>query len=254
MVIFMQKERLDLILKTLQKRQSLSLKEIIELTQSSRDTARRDVVKLTESNLVERNYGGISLPNTFKKLDNYLQRSDDFVNAKKALAKSAATFANQATQIYLDVSTTVEFMPRYLTNPNLFAVTNSLDIADQLMRNAACKSRILGGNLDAEKRCVTGTKPCLDLENYTFDYAFLSSVGIDENGIYYAYDDDIDYKAKIRQQAKKLVLLLDSSKVNVKHNFRVLDLNQIDYIITNDKLPQNLENRLLKSKTQMIYI
>lgn len=250
----MQKERLDLILKTLQKRQSLSLKEIIELTQSSRDTARRDVVKLTESNLVERNYGGISLPNTFKKLDNYLERSDDFVNDKKALAKSAATFANQATQIYLDVSTTVEFMPRYLTNSNLFAVTNSLDIADQLMRNAPCKSRILGGNLDAEKRCVTGTKPCLDLENYTFDYAFLSSVGIDENGIYYAYDDDIDYKTKIRQQAKKLVLLLDSSKVNVKHNFRVLDLNQIDYIITNDKLPQNLENRLLKSKTQMIYI
>jgi len=250
----MQKERLNLILKALQDRQTLSLKEIIELTHSSRDTARRDIVKLTENNLVERNYGGISMPNTFKKLDSYLQRSDEYVNTKKSLAKRAAVFANQATQIYLDVSTTVEFMPKYLTNPNLFAVTNSLDIADQLIRNSPCKTRILGGNLDSEKRCVTGTRPCLDLENYTFDYAFLSSVGIDEEGIYYAYDDDIDYKTKIRKQAKKLVLLLDSRKVNVKHNFKVLNLNQIDYIITNDNLPQKLENRLLKSKTQMIYI
>ena len=250
----MQKERLDLILKTLQEKQNLSLKEIIELTNSSRDTARRDIVKLTENNLVERNYGGISMPNTFKKLDGYLQRSDDYVNAKKELAQRAAVFTNQATQIYLDVSTTVEFMPKYLTNPNLFAVTNSLDIADQLIRHAPCKSRILGGNLDAEKRCVIGTRPCLDLENYTFDYAFLSSVGIDTNGIYYAYEDDIDYKAKIRKQAKNLVLLLDSSKVNVRHNFKVLDLKQIDYIITNDHLPQKLENKLLKSKTQMIYI
>jgi Transcriptional regulators of sugar metabolism len=250
----MQKERLDLILKTLQEKQSLSLKEIIELTQTSRDTARRDIVKLTEGNLVERDYGGISLPNTFKKLDNYLQRSDDFVNIKQELAKQAAAFTNQATQIYLDVSTTVEFMPKYLTNSSLFAVTNSLDIADQLIRRAKCKTRILGGNLDAEKRCVVGTRPCLDLENYTFDYAFLSAVGIDKNGIYYAYEDDIDYKAKIRKQAKKIVLLLDSSKVNVKHNFKVLNLNQIDYIITNDKLPQKLENKLLKSKTQMIYI
>lgn len=253
-MIIMQKERLDLILKTLQEKQTLSLKEIIDLTHSSRDTARRDIVKLTESDLVERDYGGISLPNTFKKLDNYLQRSDDYVNAKKELAKRAAVFTNQATQIYLDVSTTVEFMPKYLTNDNLFAVTNSLDIADQLIRNSPCKTRILGGNLDAEKRCVTGTRPCLDLENYTFDYAFLSSVGIDEDGIYYAYDDDIDYKAKIRKQSKNLVLLLDSSKVNVKHNFKVLNLDQIDYIITNDNLPRKLENRLLKSKTQMIYI
>lgn len=250
----MQKERLDLILQTLQEKQTLSLKEIIDLTNSSRDTARRDIIKLTDSNLVERNYGGISLPNTFKKLDNYLQRSDAFVNSKQALAKRAAIFTKQATQIYLDVSTTVEFMPKYIDNPNLFAVTNSLDIADQLIRHAPCKTRILGGNLDAEKRCVVGTRPCLDLENYTFDYAFLSSVGIDEDGVYYAYEDDLDYKAKIRKQAKNLVLLLDNSKVNVKHNFKVLNLNQIDYIITNDEVPQKLENKLLKSKTQMIYI
>ncbi|HJF86539.1 MAG TPA: DeoR/GlpR family DNA-binding transcription regulator [Companilactobacillus farciminis] len=250
----MQKERLELIMKTLQEKQSLSLKEIIDLTNTSRDTARRDIVKLTDNDLVERSYGGISLPNTFKKLDNYLKRNDQHVTDKQKLAKKAAVFANQANQIYLDVSTTVSFLSRYITKKELFAVTNSLDIADQLIRFASCKSRILGGNLDPEKRCVVGTKPCLDMENYSFDYAFLSCVGIDEQGAYYAYEDDLDYKAKIRKQSKKVVLLLDRSKVNVQHNFKALKLNQIDYIITNGELPQKLENKLIKSKTQMIYI
>jgi len=250
----MQKERLDLILKTLQEKQTLSLKEIIDLTDSSRDTARRDIVKLTDNNLVERNYGGISLPNTFKKLDNYLKRSDSFVNTKNELAKRAAVFTQQATQIYLDVSTTVSYMPKYLTNPNLFVVTNSLDTADQLIKRSPCRTRILGGNIDAEKRCVVGTKPCIDIDDYTFDFAFLSSVGIDQDGVYYAYEDDLDYKKKIRERSKKLVLLLDSSKINSKHNFKAFDLSDIDYLIINDKLPQKLENKLIKSKTQMIYI
>jgi Transcriptional regulators of sugar metabolism len=123
-----------------------------------------------------------------------------------------------------------------------------------LLRHASGKSRILGGNLDAEKRCVVGTKPCLDIENYTFDYAFLSAVGIDETGVYYAYEDDLDYKAKIRQQTKKVVLLLDSRKIGRKHNFKGFNLEQIDYIIVNKLLPKNLEKQILKANTKIIYI
>jgi Transcriptional regulators of sugar metabolism len=84
------------------------------LTGSSRDTARRDIIQLTDNNLAERNYGGISLPNSFKRLDSYLDRSDDFVKAKRQLAKRAAQFTDEALQIYLDVSTTVEFIPSLL--------------------------------------------------------------------------------------------------------------------------------------------
>lgn len=249
-----QKERLNLILKRLEQTQTLDLQEIIHLTGSSRDTARRDIIKLSNSNLVERNYGGISLPNSFKKLDDYLTRSDNSVQIKRRLAQKAAEFTQKAQQIYLDVSTTVEFLPTYLTNQDLFSVTNSLDIADQLMRNAAGKSRILGGDLDSEKRCVVGTKPCLDIEHYLFDYAFLSAVGIDENGVYYAYEDDLDYKEKIRQQSKQVVLLLDSSKINVKHNFKGFNLNQIDYIIIDEAFPESLEKQILKANTKIIYI
>lgn len=83
-----QKERLTLILTQLATSPSLSLKDIMQLTGTSRDTARRDIVKLATNNLVERTYGGISQPNTFNKLDQYLDRDNDLIQTKRALAKS----------------------------------------------------------------------------------------------------------------------------------------------------------------------
>ncbi|MGE9790614.1 DeoR family transcriptional regulator [Enterococcus faecalis] len=40
----------------------------MQLTGASRDTARRDTIKLTDNNLVIRTYGGISLANSFNKI------------------------------------------------------------------------------------------------------------------------------------------------------------------------------------------
>ena len=42
-------------------------KDIVQLTGASRDTARRDTIKLADNNLVIRTYGGISLANSFNK-------------------------------------------------------------------------------------------------------------------------------------------------------------------------------------------
>ncbi|WP_033614679.1 DeoR family transcriptional regulator, partial [Lactiplantibacillus fabifermentans] len=57
-----QSERLTLIMAQLQQQTSLTLKEIMTLTGASRDTTRRDIVKLSQTDAVVRNYGGISLP------------------------------------------------------------------------------------------------------------------------------------------------------------------------------------------------
>ncbi|AYW45040.1 DeoR/GlpR family DNA-binding transcription regulator [Tetragenococcus koreensis] len=249
-----QKERLSLILEELEKEETLSLKGIIELTGSSRDTARRDIVKLAETNAVDRTYGGISLPHSFNRLDEYLDRAQDLDKEKDQLAKVAALFVKDTKLIFLDVSTTISFIPRHLANNSeLFAVTNSLDISDQLIRNSDCKTRILGGNIDRKKRSVVGTKPLMELEDYHFDFAFLSAAGINTNGIYYAYEEDIDYKAKIRAQSDQVVLLIDETKLNLAHNFRVFDFAEVDTLVTNQLLSDELKEIIERKQVQIIY-
>ncbi|MDD9150169.1 DeoR/GlpR family DNA-binding transcription regulator [Sporolactobacillus sp. CQH2019] len=252
-----QKKRLALILSKLELEKALSLKEIIALTGVSRDTARRDIVKLFENDLVKRTYGGITLPNSFRKIDNYLERSSELNKEKQQLAAAAGKLIQDVGSIYLDVSTTVSFIPHYLktmqAGSELFAATNSIDIADQLLRDTECTVRILGGNIDREKRCVIGTRPLSELDDYKFGMAFLSAVGIDSDGVYYAFEEDIDMKKKIRLQTEILVLLIDASKINQTHKFRGYELSDIDILVTNKQLPDGLVSLLNQSRVTVVY-
>ncbi|MDT6980678.1 DeoR/GlpR family DNA-binding transcription regulator [Levilactobacillus zymae] len=238
-----QKSRLAQIMTHLQQRQTLSLHDIMALTGTSRDTARRDIIKLADSQLAERNYGGISLPNTFNKLDQYLDRQNDLLTIKRALAKRASTLLAGQRLLFLDVSSTVTCLPQYLTTksaaPGLL-VTNSLDVADQALRHAAYRTRILGGPLNAEQRCVQGPDSILDLTKFHFETAVLSCAGLTADGVYYAYEDDIAVKAALKQQSTQLMLLVDHTKVNVTHNFRLFKPSDFATIVTDQPLPAEI--------------
>lgn len=54
-----QVERLDLIRRTLDERKTISTREIMQLCQVSFDTARRDVIKLTNTGQAIRIHGGL---------------------------------------------------------------------------------------------------------------------------------------------------------------------------------------------------
>lgn len=247
-----QKARLTLILSKLATAHTLSLHDIMTLTGASRDTARRDIVKLAANNLVERTYGGISQPNTFSKLDQYLDRNTDLVQTKRALAKQISPHLLAAPLLFLDISTTVACMPQYLNSDDPGTlVTNSLDIADQALRHSNFTTRILGGTLNPEQRAVQGADAIAELHKYRFTTAVLSCAGITPEGIYYAYDSDIALKETLRAQSEQLILVFDHTKVNVKHNFKLLGLDEIDLFVTDQPLPDNLTTLIAPS--QLIY-
>jgi hypothetical protein len=72
-----QKERLNLNFKYFDYKKSSQFKRHCRIDWFIPRYSRRDIIQLTDNNLAERNYGGISLPNSFKRLDSYLDRSDD---------------------------------------------------------------------------------------------------------------------------------------------------------------------------------
>ncbi|RSU12995.1 alkaline phosphatase [Vagococcus acidifermentans] len=244
-----------MILSTLKKEKSLSLKKIMSLTNVSRDTARRDIVTLTENNLVRRTYGGIAQLDSFKELDSFLTRSSHKSREKFLLAKEASKLIAEDDLVYLDVSTTVSLVPQNLPEHlNNLIVTNSIDIANQLLTYSNCHCRLLGGNLDKKKRCVVGTKPLRELDDYLIDLAVIGVVGIDEKGVYYAYEEDIEMKRKIRLQSKKIALLVDSTKIGEAHKFRVFNFDEIDAILVTAELPGSLLRRMKEHHVEIIQV
>ena len=246
-----QQQRLSLIMEELSINTSLTLKDVINLTKVSKDTARRDIVKLSESNLVIRNYGGISLKDAFNKIDDYQDRNHYLSKKKKEIAKKAASIIFDSKQIYLDVSTTVEIIPQFLKGQSeLNIVTNSIDIADQLLKLTDCPATLLGGVVNKSTRALTDSLSIMQLKKYVFDIAFLSCAGITNKGIFYAHHEDIAMKELIREQSKQVYILCDDSKIGMAHNFLVYDLNEVDKVITNTEQLELISDEI---KEKFIY-
>ncbi len=59
----------------------------MSLTESYRDTAEGDIIKLSQSNVIDCMYDGISFPNNLNRLDEYLDREEDLDIEKNILLK-----------------------------------------------------------------------------------------------------------------------------------------------------------------------
>lgn len=246
-------QRLQLMLTTLKTKKSLTLREVMTLTGASRDTARRDIIKLTATGAAERSYGGLSLPNSFNRLDDYLTRQADHPTAKRQLGQLAAPLATGKQRFFLDVSTTIGMIPQFLDlAPTTLTVTNSLDIADQLLRKTTSQVRLLGGNYQAERRGTMDSAALRDLLSFKFDLTFLSAAGLTSDGVFFAYQDDIAFKQQLRDQSQQLALVLDQSRFDMTHNYRGLALEQLDYLVTNAPVPANLNTALTTANVTIL--
>ena len=87
-----QEERLKKILDWLQEEQVLSNQELMKRLQISRDTARRDIIKLTEEGKAIRTHGGIAAADFRLQAANYKTRKTDNKEGKRRIGKKATQF------------------------------------------------------------------------------------------------------------------------------------------------------------------
>ena len=83
-----QEERLAAILQYLQDHQRISVQDVVEQFGVSRDTARRDIVKLEEQGEILRTRGGAILPTLSKKSYSYQERMQLDLTGKRRIAEA----------------------------------------------------------------------------------------------------------------------------------------------------------------------
>lgn len=249
-----QKQRLAKILELLEEKKKLSQIEIAEVFSISKDTARRDILLLAESNLVERYRGGITLPYTKAKIEKYTERLITHAPEKESLAKLAITrFMKNNMTIMLDVSTTVNFIAQHIRQEHILLVTHSIDNALACSQtNEKNRIFLLGGFFNPASHMLAGPSIVEQLDQFEFDVAFIGALGINSTGIFYSELDDLYMKKRMIQNARKVCLLVDSSKVNQTSSFK-LDFTGIDCIITTIPFPNEIEKVLSTHNIEVIY-
>ena len=100
---------------------------------------------------------------------------------KDLLGKVASSYIKKNAICYLDTSTTVQYMCKYIKEKSTI-YSNSIDIIEQLKNNAALDLHLLGGKLNPVNRYFFGSETLTILDNIRFDIAFLGAASITEDG------------------------------------------------------------------------
>ncbi|MCO7124962.1 DeoR/GlpR family DNA-binding transcription regulator [Sporolactobacillus shoreicorticis] len=231
MRVIYQEERLAAILDDLQKARSLSVADICRLYQVSRDTARRDIVKLTEQKAAIRTHGGIALPDFQNKVLAYRDRLQAYSDAKIQIGKKALNFLQRDGFYFFNASTTISCMVRQINLP-IHVFTQSLDVAELLSQKEEIPVHLFGGLLNGKNRFFFSAESIKHMETIRFDAAFLGAAAVTEDGIYYDDEEDALISRTISKCSDRIIILTDHKKFDQKSRFKGFDWSTADFLIT----------------------
>lgn len=227
-------KRLGLIFRRLTEKKQMTTKEVMELCNVSRETARKELERLQEMGICKRIHGGAVLLQTEEVSiwrSRYLAEDQIERTSLDAIAQKAASLVVPGSQIYMDVGKTMAQMAQYIKGiPNLTVITpNPTGMVE--LTGSKVNLVFLGGEM-ARKRQGFIVKHPENLKEYEPDMAFISCAGLDLNeGIVMEYDDDGFSRATLRKYSKKVVLVLNSEKINRKAMMNACPLSYVDIVV-----------------------
>lgn len=240
-----QDERLEDIVKYLKQYGKIQLEDICKLYKVSRDTARRDLVKLNDTKLIVRVQGGAILATFTSQVPHYEQRFADR-DSKRKIGQLAAALVKDNEYLFMDASTTVQLTAEALSARNLVVVTNSIDVAVILGKKGGIKIHLLGGELDFWNRSITGVEAMEMLRNYHVQTLFVGACGFTIDGLSSPIVEEAYLKREMIRRAERVVVLADHSKFTKVFFHHICGLEEIDVLITDKEPPEFLQDVLTK--------
>ena len=233
-------ERHRLILELLKEKENVKIHDLVELTNSSESTLRRDLDQLEKQNYLKRVHGGASLLQRKREELSMVEKSTQNLKEKSMIAKYAAKLIEDGDCVYLDAGTTTYQMIQYLEGKNIVAVTNGIDHLDALLE-MDINTYIIGGNVKKVTRAMIGSNAYESIQNYRFDKCFIGTNAIHhELGFTTPDPEEAQLKAKAIALSREPFILTDHRKFGEVSFSKFADLHQAK-IITNEEGSINLD-------------
>lgn len=228
-------ERLDRILALLRDRQTAMVKDLANQLFTSEATIRRDLTELERRGLVKRVHGGVVLlDGANRELPLYVREQQN-VEAKRIIAGKAVQYLKDGQVIFLDASSTVMFLIKYLESfQSLTIVTNGLKTAQELS-TLNHKVYCTGGLMLHNSSAYVGDFAADFVRHFNADLFFFSSRGVTDDG---RITDESAEETSIRQvmfaQSRKRIFMCDKSKLGKTYCYNLCHIDQTDAFLTND--------------------
>ena len=172
-------DRINRIHELLKSVHNISINDLCDTFQVSKNTIRRDIAELEQQGLIKKVYGGIVLAEPSGSPEPFASRESRNADAKKQIARMAADFVHDGDVIYIDSGTTTMHMIPYLTEKHrLTIVTASVHVINAASNYSNLNVLATGGSLFTPSKAFVGPQVIQVLRRYNISKVFLASTGI----------------------------------------------------------------------------
>lgn len=205
-------------------------------------TLRKDLRMLDAEQHIIRVFGGAkSISSAFANVDDFYTRFTKHTEEKKLIAQKAIRLLKPYDSLYLAAGSTCSAIAKELPDIPLRVFTDGLEPAISLAKMKKVEVTVLGGEMERETMRMAGPKVMEELQQLRLDWAFSGTIGYNKG---YGFGCHSSYYAMLtrllRRRADKLVIVMDSSKVNVGRTVRNLEERDVDILISDGKLDKEL--------------
>ncbi len=233
-------ERLNEIVKILNKEGRVHTKSLSEMFNVSEDLIRKDLKKLEDKELIDRIYGGAERKKLKFDASNVKYRMNIHKEEKLIIAKKAVSLIENGDTIFLDTSTTSATIAEVLAkdNKDVTVITNMLENIRILESNNDIRTILIGGLYNRAIGGFVGFESIEMIKGYYVDKAFVScmSVNLDDNCLVSSTKDIGFTKTAILKASRKKILVTEERKFNYVGTVKFFEISDLDYIITDNEL------------------
>lgn len=239
---------------------SVKVADLVKEFNVSEETIRRDLNQLEREGIIQKNYGGAilveELQNPMLSVPPVQQRKFQYFDEKDAIGKKAASLVSEGQIVILDSGSTTWCIARHLRGvPNLMAVTNGLNVAEECSQNEDASVFVLGGKLIKKSMSLVGPQAEIELQKYNAHFAFLGTSGISDRKGFTSSDlYEAEVKRAMIAAGQKIVIVADHSKFQRQGLISFSTFQDVDILITSDLVDAEILNGIRQTGVQVVTV
>lgn len=233
-----QQERKTFILEMLDRDGKVKAADVSEKFGVSMETVRRDLEELESGGCLRRVYGGAVVGTVYDTEQPYDSRQVIWLAEKQAIARKTVELLENGETVFLDGGTTLLEVAKQIRNSrkSLTVITNAVPVAVEIVKNENCTVILLGGIITKGETLTTGFLCDDNLAMFHAHKIIIGAAGISKSHGVSDYTMGVTFtKRKMIQKADTVICVSDSSKFGKSVLNSVVDLEDVDILVTDWK-------------------
>jgi DeoR/GlpR family transcriptional regulator of sugar metabolism len=230
-----------------------TIEVLAEKFQVSAQTIRRDILALSEDNLVIRLHGGAGSVSTLVNIS-YDARRISMLEEKQRIASAVAALIRPSQSIFMTGGSTMEIVAKELCSlSTLCIITNNIHAAMHLYSKKEIDLLMPCGRVRHHNGCIIGPATMEFIANFQTDFLIMGIGAISPEGLLLDYDyEEAMLMDKMMKNSREIILATDHTKFNKSATAQVGLLRDVSYLVTDREPPPHFRDLMAEHNVALI--